>query len=167
MLLGEVDGPRKLPVIIGASEAQAMLIEIKGIIPPRPMTHNLFASVLEVLGVKLTRVLIYKVDNGVFYSYLYLKAEETMLRVDARTSDAVALSLRMSAPIYVYEDILNAERVKIEEDADEGSHITKASTPEEALAELKSALQKAVNEENYERAAQLRDQINRQLNSNP
>ncbi len=116
MVLGEVNGLRKLPVIIGASEAQIMVIEMKGIVPPRPLTHNLFASVLEVLGVKLMRVLIYKVDNGVFYSYLYLKAEETILRVDARTSDAVTLALRMNAPILIYEDILEAERVKTEAD---------------------------------------------------
>ncbi len=83
-----------------------MVIEMKGIVPPRPLTHNLFASVLEVLGVKLMRILIYKVDNGVFYSYLYMKAEETILRIDARTSDAVALALRMNAPIFVYEEIL-------------------------------------------------------------
>ena len=85
LVLGEVDGKRQLPIIIGAAEAQAMVIEMKGIVPPRPLTHNLFASVLEVLGVKLLRILIYKVDNGVFYSYLYMKAEETILRIDART----------------------------------------------------------------------------------
>lgn len=170
MVLGEVDGPRKLPVIIGASEAQALLIEMKGIISPRPLTHNLFASVLEVLGVQLTRVLIYKVDNGIFYSYLYLKAEETVLRVDARTSDAIALALRMSAPIYVYEEILNAEGMKIEGDApDDGPRITGTYTPtaEETVAELRTALQKAVEEEDYERAAKLRDLINQQLANKP
>ncbi len=112
LVLGEVGGERQLPIIIGATEAQAMVIEMKGIVPPRPLTHNLFASVLEVLGVKLMRILIYKVDNGVFYSYLYMKAEETILRIDARTSDAVALALRMNAPIFVYEDILEAECLK-------------------------------------------------------
>ena len=112
LVLGEVGGKRQLPIIIGATEAQAMVIEMKGIVPPRPLTHNLFASVLEVLGVKLMRILIYKVDNGVFYSYLYMKAEETILRIDARTSDAVALALRMNAPIFVYEEILETECLK-------------------------------------------------------
>ena len=112
LVLGEAGGERQLPIIIGATEAQAMVIEMKGIVPPRPLTHNLFASVLEVLGVKLMRVLIYKVDNGVFYSYLYMKAEETILRIDARTSDAVALALRMNAPIFVYEEILETECLK-------------------------------------------------------
>lgn len=164
MVLGEVDGDRQLPVIIGASEAQTMMIEIKGIVPPRPLTHNLFASVLEVLGVKLLRVLIYKVDNGVFYSYLYMKAEETVLRIDARTSDAVALALRMNAPIFIYEEILEAERLKTGKDItdDYNKDSGKAHPAQEnTLEQLKTALQKAVDEENYERAARLRDQINK------
>lgn len=167
MVLGEVDGERQLPVIIGASEAQAMVVELKGIIPPRPLTHNLFASVLEVLHVQLLRVLIYKVDNGVFYSYIYLKADETVMRIDSRTSDAVALAVRMNAPIFIYEEILESERLKIEE------RVAKESNPdslksdvlrESPLTILKSALEKAVKDEDYERAAQLRDQINKRKN---
>ena len=158
LVLGEVGGKRQLPIIIGATEAQAMVIEMKGIVPPRPLTHNLFASVLEVLGVKLMRILIYKVDNGVFYSYLYMKAEETILRIDARTSDAVALALRMNAPIFVYEDILEAECLKTAEGSTE-------LLQEDTIGILKTALQKAIEEEDYERAAQIRDQIN-QLKNN-
>lgn len=170
LVLGEADGGRQLPIIIGATEAQAMVIEMKGIVPPRPLTHNLFASVLEVLGVKLMRVLIYKVDNGVFYSYLYMKAEETILRIDARTSDAVALALRMNAPIFVYEDILETECLKTGESST--GPMVRGNDPdkEELLQEdtagiLKAALQKAIEEEDYERAAQLRDQI-KQLKNN-
>ena len=169
LVLGEAGGERQLPIIIGATEAQAMVIEMKGIVPPRPLTHNLFASVLEVLGVKLMRILIYKVDNGVFYSYLYMKAEETILRIDARTSDAVALALRMNAPIFVYEDILEAECLKTVEgsiDPMEGSEPDKDELlQEDTIGIQKTALQKAVDEEDYERAAQLRDQIN-QLKNN-
>ena len=168
LVLGEAGGERQLPIIIGATEAQAMVIEMKGIVPPRPLTHNLFASVLEVLGVKLMRILIYKVDNGVFYSYLYMKAEETILRIDARTSDAVALALRMNAPIFVYEDILEAECLKPSRSIDpmEGSEPDKDELlQEDTIGILKTALQKAVDEEDYERAAQLRDQIN-QLKNN-
>lgn len=168
LVLGEMDGKRQLPVIIGASEAQAMVIEMKGIAPPRPLTHNLFASVLEVLGVHLMRVLIYKVDNGVFYSYLYLKVKEgeTILRVDSRTSDAVALALRMNAPIFIYEEILEAERLKTGENTDndkESDH--EELSREDALEILKAALQKAVEEEDYEHAALLRDQINQRKNN--
>lgn len=169
LVLSEMDGGRQLPIIIGASEAQAMVIEMKGIIPPRPLTHNLFASVLEVLGVKLMRILIYKVDNGVFYSYLYMKAEETILRIDARTSDAVALALRMNAPIFVYEDILEAECLKTGESSTDpmgGNDPDKDELlKEDRLDMLKAALQKAVEEEDYERAAFLRDQINQRKNS--
>ena len=169
LVLGEVDGKRQLPIIIGATEAQAMIIEMKGIVPPRPLTHNLFASVLEVLGVKLMRILIYKVDNGIFYSYLYMKTEETILRSDARTSDAVALALRMNAPIFIYEDILEAECLKIVEgstDATKDSEQDKDELlQEDSIDILKTALQKAVDEEDYERAARLRDQIN-QLKNN-
>ena len=164
LVLGEVGGKRQLPIIIGATEAQAMVIEMKGIVPPRPLTHNLFASVLEVLGVKLMRILIYKVDNGVFYSYLYMKAEETILRIDARTSDAVALALRMNAPIFVYEEIL--ETGESTTDPMGGSEPDKDELlQEDTIGILKTALQKAIEEEDYERAAQIRDQIN-QLKNN-
>ena len=140
-----------------------MMIEMRGIVPPRPLTHTLFASVLKVLGANLLRVLIYKVDNGVFYSYLYMKAEETILRIDARTSDAVALALRMDAPIFVYDDILEAECLKTEhsitpmkeQDPDKAP-----ATQQKTLEQLKTALQNAIDEEDYERAAQLRDIIN-------
>ena len=165
LVLGEAGGERQLPIIIGATEAQAMVIEMKGIVPPRPLTHNLFASVLEVLGVKLMRILIYKVDNGVFYSYLYMKAEETILRIDARTSDAVALALRMNAPIFVYEEILETECLKTGEPMGGSEPDKDELLQEDTIGILKTALQKAIEEEDYERAAQIRDQIN-QLKNN-
>lgn len=163
LVLGEKEGERQLPIIIGASEAQAMLIELKGIVPPRPLTHNLFASVLEILWVKLMRVLIYRVDNGVFYSYLYLKADEAIVRIDARTSDAIILALRMKAPILIYEEILNAECLKLGGNTDPMDGLAPEQDEllqEDKLEMLNNALQDAVNEENYELAAKLRDQIN-------
>lgn len=168
MVMGEVNGPRKLPVIIGAAEAQAIIIEMKGIIPPRPLTHNLFASVLEVLGVVLMRILIYRAENGVFYTYLYMKADETVLRIDSRTSDAVALAIRMNAPIYIYEEILEAERMKTEDGIpfEDSAYPAGNSDKEEVLENLRAELRKAIEEENYERAAQLRDIINQQQQDN-
>lgn len=163
LVLGEKEGERQLPIIIGASEAQAMLIELKGIVPPRPLTHNLFASVLEILWVKLMRVLIYRVDNGVFYSYLYLKADEAIVRIDARTSDAIILALRMKAPILIYEEILNAECLKLGGNTDPMDGLAPEQDEflqEDKLEMLNNALQDAINEENYELAAKLRDQIN-------
>lgn len=160
MVLGEINGARQLPVIIGSAEAQSMMIEMKGIVPPRPLTHTLFASVLKVLGAELLRVLIYKVDNGVFYSYLYMKAEETILRIDARTSDAVALALRMNAPIFIYDDILEAECLKAEHTGENRDTGKDAVAQKKTLEQLKAALQDAIDKEDYERAAQLRDIIN-------
>lgn len=166
LVLGEVGGERQLPIIIGASEAQAMVIELKGIVPPRPLTHTLFASVLEALGAQLLRVLIYKTDNGIFYSYLFLKEGESILRVDARTSDAVMLALRMNAPILIYEEILEAEQLIADSSAGNGKMPEREKTSKKDTVEmLKAALQKAVEEEDYERAALLRDQINQQTHN--
>lgn len=169
LVLGERNGERQLPIIIGATEAQTIIIEMRGIVPPRPLTYNLFASVLEILGVKLIRILIYKVDNGVFYSFLYIRTEETIIRVDARTSDAVALALRMDAPIFIYEEILEAECLRTDKsytDSMEDNEPEKDDLPpEEKIDLLKAALQKAVDEEDYERAARLRDQINQFKNN--
>lgn len=163
MVLGEVDGLRQLPVIIGSAEAQSLMIEMRGVLPPRPLTHTLFASVLHTLSVELRRVLIYKVENGIFSAYLYLKTEETLLRVDARTSDAVALAIRMDAPIFIYDDILEAECLKAEHTAPPAERKTEnkgTSAPEKTLRQLEAELQRAIDEENYERAAELRDIIN-------
>lgn len=170
LVLGEVDGPRQLPVIIGASEAQAMLISLKGIIPPRPLTHNLFASCLEVLGVNMMRTLIYRVENGVFYSYIYLKADDAIIRMDARTSDAVAMALRMKAPIYIYDEILESEQLKTGTSKEPGSMAPMGENPDphkdeflhgDTLEMLQTALQEAIANENYERAAHIRDEINK------
>lgn len=159
MILKELDGERKLSINIGASEAQSMILELRGIIPPRPMTHHLFASVLEALGVKLLRVLIYRVVNGIFYTYIYLQANTSILRVDARTSDAVTLALRMRAPIYVYESILEEATAHIENLAEQGEE----QLQWESLDVLQTALQKAVENENYEFAAKLRDIIKQRI----
>ncbi len=167
LVLGEIYGERQIPIIIGAYEAQALLLSMKGVHPPRPLTHQLFASLIEAMGGRLLRVLIYKVDNGVFYSYLYVKTEEKLLRIDARTSDAIILSIRMGAPLFIYEDILAAEclrkeHLKPSSASDENLSQADKSFCEEELEALQSALQRAIEEENYEQAAQLRDQINQQ-----
>lgn len=162
LVLGEVDGDRQLPVIIGSNEAQYIVIELRGIVPPRPLTHNLFASVLEAMGAKLMRVLIYRVENGIFYSYIYLRYGENIMRVDARTSDAVALALRMNAPILVYEEILDKEGIRMKDFIEEEAS---PSPRKPSLQSLEAALQKAVESEDYELAAQLRDRINQQKKS--
>lgn len=158
LLLGEVNGPRKMPVIIGTAEAQAILLEIRGIRSPRPLTHELFASVLGVLGAHLLRVLIYKVENGLFYSYLYLQSGNNIIRVDSRTSDAVAMAMRMQCPILVYEDILDAERMKTDEEEEE-ERKPDAKDRKTTIGSMQKELDKAIEQEDYEKAAALRDMI--------
>ena len=154
LILGEVGGKRQLPVIIGGYEAQAIVIGLRGITPPRPMTHRLFQNVLETLGVRLLRVLIHRVDEGVFQTWIYLQTADNVWHVDARVSDAVTLAIGMRAPILIYEDLLEAE----------GFHadmlVQKAeATTEQTVASLRKELQKAIDEEAYELAAELRDRI--------
>lgn len=168
MLLGEVDGDRQLPIIIGPAEAQATALYLKGIKTPRPLTHDLFITTLMALGASLIRVLIYKAKNGIFYSYIYLKKEEEIIRIDARTSDAIALAVRSDCPILIFESILEQEclhisdekKVRFEEtDEDEAPEEEHSASAPFSIS-LEEALQQAIKEENYELAAQIRDQIN-------
>ena len=168
MVLGEVDGERQLPIIIGPAEAQATAICLKGIKAPRPLTHDLFYSCLNVLGATLLRVLIYKAKEGVFYSYIYFKKDEEIIRIDARTSDAVALAVRADCPILIYESILeqeclhmsSEERTRSEETDNDEVAEEEHDLPGATSRTLEEALEQAIKDENYELAAQIRDQIN-------
>lgn len=162
MLLGEVNGERQLPIIIGPAEAQATALYLKGLQTPRPLTHDLFTAAINVLGANLLRVLIYKAEEGIFYSYIYLKKENEIIRMDARTSDAIALAVRAEAPILIYESILEKECLRIPEEEkehqEEGGNKGK-ETQEESIEALQDALERAIKSEDYELAAKLRDQI--------
>lgn len=156
LVLEEVDGTRKLPIIIGAQEAQAIKVMMVAYHPPRPLTHDLFPALTGLLGVTLRKVLIYKARSGVFYSYLYFDKEGEELKIDARTSDAVALALRYRCPICTTEEIMENEHLN---EVGEGSFsvpITSVSLPM-----LKDALAKAIEKEDYEQASHLRDEIRR------
>ena len=169
MLLGEVDGERQLPIIIGPAEAQATALYLKGIHTPRPLTHDLFMTSLQVLGVSLLRVLIYKAKEGVFYSYIYLKKEDDIIRIDARTSDAIAMAVRADCQILIYESILereclhmsSEERIRSEENYEEETEEEEHEAPQPGVTSmsLEDLLQQAIKEENYELAAKIRDQI--------
>ena len=164
MLLGEVGGERQLPIIIGPAEAQATALYLKGVKTPRPLTHDLFTTSLNALGTNLIRVLIYKAKEGIFYSYIYLKKDEEIIRIDARTSDAIALAVRADCPILIYDSILEQEclhmsskkRARSEETDNEEEH----DLPGATSRTLEEALEQAIKDENYELAARIRDQIN-------
>lgn len=164
LVLGEVEGERQLPIIIGPTEAQATSLYLKGVKTPRPLTHDLFYTCINALGATLLRVLIYKAVDGVFYSYIYLKKDSEITRIDARTSDAIALAVRADCTIFIYESILESECIRItdteSDEAAEKDEEEKRDHPQPVkLATLEEALSKAIKEEKYELAARLRDEI--------
>ena len=163
LLLGEVNGERQLPIIIGPAEAQATALYMKGVKTPRPLTHDLFMTIIGVLGASLLRVLIYKAKDGIFYSYIYLKKDEEIIRIDTRTSDAVGMAIRAECPILIYESlrISNEERRHPEESDEEAEDEKKRDLPRNVTSmSLEEALEQAIKDENYELAAKIRDRIN-------
>jgi bifunctional DNase/RNase len=161
LILREAEGARRLPIIIGAFEAQAIALEIEGIKPPRPMTHDLFKDVIDTLGYTVTEVTITELREGTFYARLSL---DTAVgdEVDSRPSDAIALAVRYGVPIYVSEDVL-AEAAFVPE-TEEGAethpdaeHIV--DTRERHVTQLQEKLDEAIKREDYEEAARLRDEL--------
>ena len=156
LVLEEVDGGRKLPIIIGHLEAQAIKVMMVRYRPPRPLTHDLFHSLTDELGVTLKKMVIYKAKDGVFYSYLYFDKEGEEIKIDSRTSDAVALALRYKCPMYAVEDVVEAEHLH---DLGEGKFSVPITSV--SLQMLEDALKKAIEKEDYEQASHLRDEIRR------
>lgn len=174
LILGEVQGDRKLPIIIGSFEAQAIAIEIEKIVPFRPMTHDLFVSFSKTFDIKVEEVVIYNLIEGVFYSKLMCKMGNELYEIDARTSDAMALAVRFNCPVYTFEHILQVAGITLEnEDDDEPARPTAPPTEEPvfkgapkqdgfekySLAELEQMLEEAEQVEDYEKAAGIRDEI--------
>ena len=154
LVLEEVDGGRKLPIIIGQQEAQAIKVMMMKYQPPRPLTHDLFQTLTIHLGATLKQIVIYKAKDGVFYSYLYFDKEGEEIKIDARTSDAVALALRYKCPMYTTQSIMESEHLH---DMGEGKFSVPISSV--SLQMLEEALQSAIEKEEYEQASQLRDEI--------
>ena len=178
LVLGEVNGRRRLPIIIGGFEAQAIAIEIEKMTPSRPLTHDLFKSFAESYGINITEVIIYNLVDGIFYAKLVCSDGKKAMEIDARTSDAIALAVRFECPIYTYEFILATAGIVIEgtdfvflDNLDAPTEETIA--PAQAQSnysglsddELKSKLQEALTEEAYEKAAKIRDEIARRKSS--
>ncbi len=166
LILVEASGKRRLPIIIGGFEAQAIAMELEKMKPTRPLTHDLFKNFADRFKIKLKEVIINKFHEGVFYALLVCEHEGEELEIDSRTSDAVALSLRFHCPIYTYEPILQAAGMtmdgdKAKEKQEYSDDISFTEFADLTVNELTELLNKAVENEEYEKASQIRDEINR------
>lgn len=184
LILNEVDGERKLPIVIGAFEAQSIAIALeKEIKPPRPLTHDLFKNFADSFGIVIKQVIIHKLVDGVFYSSIICERDKIEEIIDARTSDAIALALRFNAPIFTYKNILDKAGIflknnpmnpdKDAQDIDdvlsnpetfkqnEESNQSGGAYTNQSLEQLNEMLEQAVQQEDYEKAAKIRDEISK------
>ena len=173
LILSEIEGERKLPIVIGTNEAQSIAIAIeKEIKPPRPLTHDLFKNFCVRFDIKIKQVIIHKLVDGVFYSSVICERDGIEEIIDSRSSDAIALAIRFEAPIYTYENILEKAGVviKVEKEideksllkelfSDENSEVENSDLKEKTTKELEELLKIAVQNENYESAAKIKKWI--------
>lgn len=171
VVLGEENGNRRLPIVIGGFEAQAIAIAMEQMAPTRPLTHDLFKNTLDTFDITLKEIIINNLLEGIFYARLICDRDGEEVEIDSRTSDAIALAVRFNCPIFTYESILEKAGVVFEEEVStptktEKSSQQKKKTSEKSLREmtikeLENMLDKVLVEENYEKAAEIRDEINR------
>jgi bifunctional DNase/RNase len=178
LVLGEVNGRRRLPIIIGAFEAQAIAIEIEKMTPTRPLTHDLFKTFAQAYHIEIQEIIIYNLVDGVFFAKLICTDGETTQEIDARTSDAIALAVRFNAIIYTYEFILSSAGIVIEGNdflfLENMESIAKEQNPDDlstsipvsgyqtlTVEELQQKLEQALADEAYEKAARIRDELNK------
>jgi bifunctional DNase/RNase len=183
LILSEENGDQKLPIVIGAFEAQSIAIALeKEIMPPRPLTHDLFKTFAKRYGIAVKQVIIHKLLDGVFYSSIICEREGIEEIIDARTSDAIALALRFDAPIFTYKNILDKAGIKSEtapnkndlskkaaivieqlltSDNKESVISTREDFSKHSLKQLKKMLEEAVNNEEYEKAVSIRDEVSK------
>lgn len=176
LVLGEVEGNRRLPIIIGMFEAQAIAIEIEKIVPNRPMTHDLFKSFADSFNYKVEEIVISDLKEGVFYARIVCSDGVNTQEIDARPSDAIAIGLRFDVPIYTYENILSEAGIVLSDiNEEEEEEAAEKEQPEKTKKEqplgekiklssseqLKAMLDDAIKKEDYEKAARIRDELNR------
>lgn len=169
LVLGEVDGNRRLPIIIGAFEAQAIALELENIQPPRPMTHDLLRDLLETIETEVQDIVIDELREGTFYAKIRFVHHGEEGHLDSRPSDAVALAVRLDAPIFVAPEVLDEAGIPTDDEeepsalAQPSEEVTEeaVSSPMSQLEKMEQQLEKAVSREDYEKAAELRDTIER------
>jgi bifunctional DNase/RNase len=169
LVLAEVGGKRSLPIIIGGFEAQAIAIELEKMTPTRPLTHDLFKSFALSFGIKVKEIVIYNLNEGIFYAKLICEKEGQLSEIDARTSDAIALGVRFKCPIYTYENILASAGVELDENSDFASDFedeiekkpAENSLNSLSIEELQQKLNAALEDEEYELASKIRDEISK------
>ena len=172
LIMGEKDSNIRLPIVIGNFEAQTIAFEMEGLKPSRPMTHDLFRSFANAYGIKLQEVLINDLHEGIFYSQLIFEKEAEVIYIDARTSDAISLALRFKCPIYIKKTILDSAGIVLDdEDSEDGPDRNIDDLPPMgampfkdnfnhlSLTELDELLNEALSEEDYDKAALIRDEI--------
>lgn len=170
VVLGEKDGHRRLPIVIGSFEAQAIAVAMERMVPNRPLTHDLFKKTIQTFDIEVREVIINNLVEGIFYARLICERQGELAEIDSRTSDALALAVRFKCPIYTYEFII--ESAGVWENEDEGVETRRdvsSSMEEEAppgldemsLTELEQALRGALTQEDYEKAAEIRDEMNK------
>ncbi len=182
LILGEEDGKRRLPIIIGGFEAQAIAVELENMQPSRPLTHDLFRNFATEFDITIDEIIIYNLKDGIFFSKLICsnKIGETK-EIDARTSDAIAMAVRFNCPIYSYEFILSSAGMVLDETESSAEEEKPKSLPKKtsekksvssgndysalSIEELKESLMKAIDEEAYETASKIRDELNKRKKS--
>jgi bifunctional DNase/RNase len=155
LLLSQVDGPYRIPVVVGVAEAQSIAMKLENIIPPRPMSHDLMVSLFHAFGISLEQVFIYKFHDGTFLSELTLKGKDAEITLDSRTSDAIALAVRTDARIFTTQEILQETGFIVDKD-DEANSASTTVPDEPSLEQLKKRLAYYVEKEEYERAAKIK-----------
>ncbi|MBD5185996.1 MAG: hypothetical protein HDS92_05245 [Bacteroidales bacterium] len=177
LILAQVGGPVRIPVVIGAAEAQSIAMKMEGITTPRPMTHDLMNNFARAFGIGLKEVFIYKFEDGIFYSEMTFVDAEREVTIDARTSDAIAMSMRTGAPIYTTRDIMEETGFVMEEPDDDGSpaeddddvltsdndstHLQMPRLESYSVEELEKTLAKLIEREEYEEAAKVSEILKR------
>lgn len=171
LVLTESGGKRQLPIIIGGFEAQAIAIELEKMTPTRPLTHDLFKNFAVSFSISVKEVIIYNLVEGIFYSKLICEQDGKVTEIDARTSDAIAIGVRFNCPIFTYESILSSAGILLDENLPKEEEITsdedddddkpEGTLQEQTLQDLEQQLNDAIDNEDYELASRIRDEINK------